>query len=145
LPIPKKAARPPFSSSANGKHSTRDSSARRKLTSSSVPAVFGYKLSANRLQHIITIPTAGNPLDIATLHREASQSPDLILAIDPQVSAEGTAGASLVVMTKDAAGQSWSSACEKEALIVEGENIKLEELQKILYATENLRKTSDFE
>ncbi|KAK4447573.1 hypothetical protein QBC34DRAFT_409783, partial [Podospora aff. communis PSN243] len=109
-----------------------------------VPAVFGYKLSANQLQHIITIPTAGNPLDIATLHREASQSPDLILAIDPQVSAEGTAGASLVVLTKDATGQSWSSTCEKEALFVEGENIKLEELQKILYSTENLRKTSDF-
>jgi hypothetical protein len=107
--------------------------------------VFGYKLSANHLQHSITIPTAGSPLDIATLYRGDSQSPGLILAIDPQVSAEGIAGASLVVLTKDASGQTWNSASEKEALVVEGENIKLEELQKILYAKESLRKTSDFE
>lgn len=110
-----------------------------------VPAVFCYQLSGHSLQHSATIPTAGNPLDIASLSSETGSKPSLIVAVDPQISGEGEASPSLIVLSKNGLSSWQTSGVQKEALVVEGESIKLEELQKILYSTESLRKTSDFD
>jgi tRNA (guanine-N(7)-)-methyltransferase subunit TRM82 len=74
----------------------------------------------------------------------SGSEPSLIVAVDPLVSGEGEASPSLIVLLKNGPSFWQQSGVQKEALVVEGEN-KLGELQKILYSTESLRKTSDFE
>ncbi|KAK0656693.1 hypothetical protein B0T16DRAFT_399942 [Cercophora newfieldiana] len=111
-----------------------------------VPAVFCYRLQENRLQHSKTISTGGNVLDITAFPRGSRSEPDLVLAVDPLVSPEGVVDPSLIILTRDSPSSSWMpDGPQKEALVVEGESIKQEELQKLLYFTESLRKTSDFE
>lgn len=66
-------------------------------------------------------------------------TPRLLVAVDP--SEEG--GSSLMVLDKEAAGWRQSSV---ENLPAGGDiKIGVTELQKILYSTDTLRKTSDFD
>ncbi|KAK0618140.1 hypothetical protein B0T17DRAFT_618768 [Bombardia bombarda] len=121
-----------------------------------VPALFCYELKEGSLHHVQTIPTPGNPLDIDYLKPVASVSaPRILLAVDPDISGDGTGrgGPSLLVLSWEPAsasggwhlasgGSQGPSGDEEKKGEQEGEDeISNQELQRILYTTETLRKT----
>ncbi|KAK4128802.1 hypothetical protein N657DRAFT_608555 [Parathielavia appendiculata] len=104
-----------------------------------VPALFQFELlEDNTLQHRETIPLPGNPLDMEAIETPGA-TPRLLVAVYP--GEEG--GSSLIPLDKEEAG--WRLG-RVENLPAGGDaNIGDEELQKILYSTESLRKSSDFD
>lgn len=117
----------------------------------SVPALFCYELLEDKtLQHRETIQLAGNPLDVEVIEPSsgAAATPRLVVAIDPSASssssAEGSSSSSsLVVLDKGESG--WRQSKVENLPACSDIKISATELQKILYSTESLRKSSDFD
>lgn len=115
------------------------------MESPSVPALFCYELHEdNTLRHRETIRVAGNPLDVEVMEASGGSSPRLLVAIDPGASAEGKGSSSLVVLDKEGAA-GWRQSSVDNLPAAGDMGITTEELQKILYTTESLRKLSDFD
>lgn len=110
----------------------------------SVPALFCYTLSGTTLTHTETVPTPGNVLDVVPVDMD-SGSPKLLVAVDPESGAEGEQKASIIVVERDGASGWRLGAGGAVGPVEEDEGGKAEEWQKLLYSTEGLRKTSDFE
>lgn len=111
----------------------------------SVPALFCYTLTGTTLTHVGTVPTPGNVLDVVPVDVD-SGSPKLLVAVDPESGAEGEQKASILVVERDgASGWRLGAGGAAGPVIEEGEGGKPEDWQKLLYSTEGLRKTSDFE
>lgn len=113
-----------------------------------VPALFCFELKGNTLHHHTTIPTPGPPLDMANMGSgSSSSSPRLLLAVDVITAADSQGGSSLFWVDCEAA-LGWRLRSCQETSVVAGDDepaLKPEDLQKILYTTESLRKTTDFE
>lgn len=107
-----------------------------------MPALLHYELlEDNSLKFHEAIRLPGNPLDVE-LVEALGAAQRLLVAVDPSASVEGS-NSSLVVLSKEQAG--WQQG-KVENLLAAGEiNISTEELQRILYSTESLRKLSDFD
>ena len=111
---------------------------------SSVPALFCYTLTGSTLSNVTTVKTPGNVLDVVTVDAD-SASPKLLLAVDPKNAEEGGQKASILVVESDGAS-GWRLGTGSAMGPVNGEDgSKPADLQKLLYSTEGLRKTSDFE
>lgn len=75
-----------------------------------------------------------------------SGSPKLLVAVDPESGAEGEQKSSILVVERDgASGWHLGAGGAVGPAIEEDEGGKAEDWQKLLYSTEGLRKTSDFE
>lgn len=115
----------------------------------SVPALFCYELlEDNTLQHRETIQLAGNPLDVEVIEQSSGPAtPRLVVAIDPSDSSssveESSSSSSLVVLDKGESG--WRQSKVENLPACSDIKISATELQKILYSTESLRKSSDFD
>ncbi|KAM7208037.1 hypothetical protein V8F20_001583 [Naviculisporaceae sp. PSN 640] len=138
-----------------------------------IPAVFCFQLkdTESRLQHIqtISLPDATNPLDVEYLS-SSSSSPQLLVAVDPNSSNNVTTASeetstptptptmassakSVLVFTLDEQGSAWQptdkslvNGPEPGTTTEQDKPITVQELQKILYTTESLRKTAqDFD
>jgi tRNA (guanine-N(7)-)-methyltransferase subunit TRM82 len=109
-----------------------------------VPALFHYELlDDSRLQHRETIPLRGNPLDVDIIE-SPSGGQRLLVAMDPSASVSIEEGSSsLVVLDKQETG--WKQTNVENLPACEDANISADELQKILYSTESLRKLTDFD
>lgn len=111
----------------------------------SVPALFCYTLTGTALTHIGTVPTPGNVLDVVPVDVD-SGSPKLLVAVDPESGAEGEEKASILVVERDGtSGWRLGAGGAVGPVVEEDEGGKPEDWQKLLYSTEGLRKTSDFE
>ncbi|KAL2017489.1 hypothetical protein VTK56DRAFT_2031 [Thermocarpiscus australiensis] len=110
-----------------------------------VPALFCYELlDDNTLCHRETIRVPGNPLDVEVIE-SSGPAPRLLVAVDPSASPDGN-GASLLVLDKEAEAEAgWRQSSVQNLPPAENINIGAEELQKILYTTESLRKLTDFD
>jgi tRNA (guanine-N(7)-)-methyltransferase subunit TRM82 len=111
---------------------------------SSVPALFRYELTGdNTLQHRETIKLPGNLLDVEVVEQPSpGAAPRLVVALDPSEAGNS----SLIVLDKAAeAAAGWRQSSVEN--LPAGADIKIgaTELQKILYSTDTLRKTSDFD
>jgi tRNA (guanine-N(7)-)-methyltransferase subunit TRM82 len=112
---------------------------------SSVPALFRYELTGdNTLQHRETIKLPGNLLDVEVVEQPSpGAAPRLLVALDPSEAGSS----SLIVLDKEeaAAVAGWRQSSVEN--LPAGADIKIgvTELQKILYSTDTLRKTSDFD
>ncbi|KAK0754212.1 hypothetical protein B0T18DRAFT_424635 [Schizothecium vesticola] len=109
-----------------------------------VPALFCYTLSGTTLAHVVTVSTPGNVLDVVPVDLD-SGSPKLLVAVDPESGAEGEQKASILVVERDGASGWGLGAGGAVGPAKEAEGGKAEDWQKLLYSTEGLRKTSDFE
>ncbi|SPQ18693.1 21064eb3-aa97-4643-8e48-66c5c0249ce7 [Thermothielavioides terrestris] len=109
-----------------------------------VPALFQYELlDDNKLRHHETIPLRGNPLDVDIIE-SPSGGQRLLVAMDPSASVSIEEGSSsLVVLDKQETG--WKQTNVENLPACEDANISADELQKILYSTESLRKLTDFD
>ncbi|GAB1310923.1 tRNA (guanine-N(7)-)-methyltransferase non-catalytic subunit trm82 [Madurella fahalii] len=111
-----------------------------------VPALFHYQLlDDNTLRHYETIRLPGNPLDVEILGPGR-----LLVAVDTSASSatEGNDAAlsSLIVLDKDAEAEAgWRRSHAAPRNVPEAVSLSAEELQKILYSTESLRKLTDFD
>ncbi|KXX75910.1 hypothetical protein MMYC01_207370 [Madurella mycetomatis] len=105
-----------------------------------VPALFYYQLlDDNTLCHRETIRLPGNPLDVEILGPER-----LLVSVEP--SASTAASPSLVVLDKEAQTEiDWRQSPVAPQNVPEAVRVGIEELQKILYSTESLRKLTDFD
>ncbi|KAK4105479.1 hypothetical protein N658DRAFT_563903 [Parathielavia hyrcaniae] len=104
-----------------------------------VPALLHYELlEDNTLQHRETIPLPGDPLDVEAIETPGATA-RLLVAVYPTEQD----GSSLITLDKDEAG--WRQGRVEN--LPAGGDVKIghEELQKILYSTESLRKSSDFD
>ncbi|KAK4151967.1 hypothetical protein C8A00DRAFT_44929 [Chaetomidium leptoderma] len=110
-----------------------------------VPALFRYELlEDNTLCHRETIPLPGNVLDVEMIEASGVAPPRLLVAVDPGASAEGlSSSSSLILLDKEEAG--WRQSNVENLPAGADVNISTKELQKILYSTETLRKSSDFD
>ncbi|KAK1829834.1 hypothetical protein QBC39DRAFT_412460 [Podospora conica] len=107
-----------------------------------VPALFAYTLIGNTLAHVATVSTPGNVLDVVPVDVD-SGSPKLLVAVDP---AEGEQKASIIVVESDgASGWRLGAGGAVGPVVDEAEGSKPGDWEKLLYSTEGLRKTSDFE
>jgi len=93
------------------------------------------------------IPTPGNPLDVVPFQPGSSPTTQgLLVAVDPRVSTSGEGGGDSLIVLEREMTSGWELRSKKvEAQAVEGGGINPEDLDKILYTVESLRKTSDFE
>lgn len=115
----------------------------------SIPLLLIYTLtSANTLQHTQTLSLLGNPLDVEYLKAESK----LLVSIDPNTSSEtqeeeaNNGGvSSILALSFDDSESSWkvttgglkvTEAAEDES------SLTPQDLQKLLYTTESLRKTN---
>ncbi|KAL2136040.1 hypothetical protein VTI74DRAFT_5776 [Chaetomium olivicolor] len=107
-----------------------------------VPALFCYELlKDNTLQHRETIQLPGNSLDVEVIESTGS-APRLLVGVDP---AEENSS-SLIVLDKEVHGDAGWRQSKVQNLPTAGEHkISRDELEKILYTTESLRKLSDFD
>ncbi|KAK4239810.1 hypothetical protein C8A03DRAFT_42590 [Achaetomium macrosporum] len=110
-----------------------------------VPAVFLYELlEDNTLQHRETVPLPGNVLDVEVIELPGAAQ-RLLVAVDCSFSTDEPekSTSSLIVLDKQEAA--WQQT-KVENLPAGGDiNVSEDELQKILYTTESLRKLSDFD
>jgi hypothetical protein len=83
-------------------------------------------------------------LDVVPVNVD-SGSPKLLVAVDPESGAEGEQKASIRVVERDGASGWRLGAGGAVGPVEEAEAGKAEDWQKLLYSTEGLRKTSDFE
>ena len=81
-------------------------------------------------------------MDIALIDSSPS-SQRLLLAVDRNNESSGAAK-SLLILECDT-DSSWHPNGRSETLITEADDIKADDLQKLLYTNESLRKTTDFE
>ena len=111
----------------------------------SVPALFFYDLlDDNTLRHRETIKLPGNALDVEAIE-SSGPSPRLLVAVDNSASAEGESS-SLIVLEKEGAAEAGWKQSNVQNLPAAGDiKLSVEELQKILYTTESLRKLTDFD
>ncbi|KAI1501776.1 hypothetical protein F5X99DRAFT_191547 [Biscogniauxia marginata] len=116
-----------------------------------VPAVFIYQLQPDTLEYVQTLSLAGNPLDVAVIGTTAADKPPrLVISIDPPAQSTddtekqaGSAGESLLVFALDDDQSSWAhQGFVRGAPMAGPSNLSREELDKLLYTVENLRKTS---
>lgn len=110
-----------------------------------MPALFHYHLlDNNSLRHHETIRLPGNPLDVEVLG-----SGRLLVAADPGASAatEGASAApSLFVLDREDTGSEagcWRQSPVAPENVPEAAALGAQELHKILYSTESLRKLAD--
>lgn len=111
----------------------------------SVPALFFYDLlDDNTLRHRETIELPGNALDVETIE-SSGPSPRLLVAVDCSASNEGESSSLIVLEKEDAAEAGWKQSNVQNLLAAGDIKLSVEELQKILYTTESLRKLTDFD
>ncbi|KAK0731607.1 hypothetical protein B0H67DRAFT_477957 [Lasiosphaeris hirsuta] len=113
-----------------------------------VPALFCFEFKGNTLYYHATIATPGNPLDVTNVESgSSSPSPRLLLAVDTITLAESQGGFSLFWADWEAALGWRLRSCQETPVMAGGDEptFKPEDLHKILYTTESLRKTTDFE
>ena len=105
----------------------------------SVPALFSYTLnpSTNTLEHSGTVPLPAIPLDVEFL-----QDNKLLVAVD---TSSGDYVSTLVVVSTAAEDGSTVQTTPAPNLPAGEVKYGAEELQKLLYTTETLRKLSDFD
>jgi tRNA (guanine-N(7)-)-methyltransferase subunit TRM82 len=110
---------------------------------SSVPALFCYELlEDNTLRHRETIRLPGNALDVEVLE-SSGPSPRLLVAVDSSASS-GEDSSSLIVLDKEAEA-GWRQSGVQNLPAIGDIGISTKELEKVLYSTETLRKTTDFD
>ncbi|KAK3498627.1 hypothetical protein B0T13DRAFT_417533 [Neurospora crassa] len=115
-----------------------------------IPLLLIYTLtSTNTLQHTQTLSLLGNPLDVEYLKAESK----LLVSIDPNTSSEtqeeeaSNGGvSSILALSFDDSESSWKVTIgglkATEAAEEESSSLSPQDLQKLLYTTESLRKTN---
>ncbi|KAK3310570.1 uncharacterized protein B0T15DRAFT_42422 [Chaetomium strumarium] len=110
-----------------------------------LPAVFLYELlEDNTLQHRETVRLPGNLLDVEVIEL-SGEAQRLLAAVDFDSSTDeaNRSSSSLIILDKQEAG--WQKSKVENLPAIGDINISEDELQKILYTTESLRKLSDFD
>lgn len=109
--------------------------------STSVRSIFVFELRQNTLVHVQTLQLAGSPLDVAVINTEGRPL-RLAVAADPDPdTADGSVDPSLVTITVDNNGRASAPDTPFPMTGPADAGVPRHELDKLLYAAENLRKT----
>lgn len=84
----------------------------------------------------------GNALDIVALPATVTEPQSFLVAVDP-IAQWADDGISLVRLGKEVASKSWRLDEDFKRSLEMGDGISREEVEKLLYSTENLRKSAD--
>ncbi|CAJ2501808.1 Uu.00g046610.m01.CDS01 [Anthostomella pinea] len=114
-----------------------------------VPALFIFQLKDNNtLEHVQTLQLPGNVLDVTAVKAANSQTPKLVAAVDPTNDAESNHldnnfQQSLLLFELDGSGSTWTPKGTIQGGPAASEDLEVarDELDKVLYTVEQLRKT----
>lgn len=100
-----------------------------------------FELQDNTLNHVQTMRLPGNPLDMA-MYKAEGQTVKLIVAVDPVPgTSDNQMDPSLLTLDVDNSGKVSTPNVLFPAVETADDDIPRDELDKILYTVENLRKT----